>query len=486
MIKSIQQFGEKGIEKIEKATDNFYEDPGKMAEFVYAIRDTVIDLGLAIIGETFGEMDNFLRQNRNKRQDWTIVRRDEAHIMTSLGNVSYHKTLFKNKIDGRHEYLVDQLMGITPHEKMTEDALASLLQETVESTYRKGGEAVSISDSVSKQTVKNKIHSLRFMPEKKNPEKRDVEYLYIDADEDHVSLQFEEKKGDLQTGEVKKNNTVLSKLVYVYEGIRNEHPSGGRKVLVNPRYFSGVYEGEKGNEALWKEVWGYIQANYDVEKIQKVFITGDGASWIKSGVNVIKKSKFIADRFHTTKYINQICTPTGEAAKELKALLYRGINGKRWDLVEAAIDTAEAEIPGEVPKTFYDAKTFLTNNKKYILDGVSYREKLHGCSAEGHVSHVLSSRLSSRPLGWSRKGVDQMSKLRAFRANGGDYLQLARYQKREEKPNKAERKPNMRELRASFVHKIPYSQRYVEQMTANVASRQIKKMLYFSTGITGL
>ena len=26
-----------------------------------------------------------------------------------------------------------------------------------------------------------------------------------------------------------------------------------------------------------------------------------------------------------------------------------------------------------------------------------------GCSAEGHISHVLSARESSRPMGWSKK-----------------------------------------------------------------------------------
>ncbi|MGI6574808.1 MAG: UPF0236 family transposase-like protein [bacterium] len=47
-----------------------------------------------------------------------------------------------------------------------------------------------------------------------------------------------------------------------------------------------------------------------------------------------------------------------------------------------------------------------------------------GCSAEGHVSHILSSRLSSRPLGWSRTGVDQMARLRVFVANGGDVYDM--------------------------------------------------------------
>ncbi len=43
---------------------------------------------------------------------------------------------------------------------------------------------------LSRQTVKNKIHSLNLEALKtKVPEKRGVEVLHIDADEDHTSLQ---------------------------------------------------------------------------------------------------------------------------------------------------------------------------------------------------------------------------------------------------------------------------------------------------------
>lgn len=54
---------------------------------------------------------------------------------------------------------------------------------------------------------------------------------------------------------------------------------------------------------------------------------------------------------------------------------------------------------------------------------------VNGCSAESHVSHVLSDRLSSRPMGWSQIGADRMSKLRCYdRNNGRDkIIQLVRY-----------------------------------------------------------
>ena len=53
------------------------------------------------------------------------------------------------------------------------------------------------------------------------------------------------------------------------------------------------------------------------------------------------------------------------------------------------------------------------------------------CSAEGHVSHIYADRMSSRPLGWSKKGVDKMSRLRIYRENKGSMLELVRYQKKE-------------------------------------------------------
>jgi hypothetical protein len=57
------------------------------------------------------------------------------------------------------------------------------------------------------------------------------------------------------------------------------------------------------------------------------------------------------------------------------------------------------------------------------------KEGVKGCSAEGHVYHVLSSRMSTQAMGWSRHGGSQMARLREYYYNGGDMLALAKYQK---------------------------------------------------------
>lgn len=60
-------------------------------------------------------------------------------------------------------------------------------------------------------------------------------------------------------------------------------------------------------------------------------------------------------------------------------------------------------------------------------DGVKAWERYEGiwpgCSAEGDVSHVYAARMSSRPMAWGREGVDQMSRMRVMRCNGGSIKQ---------------------------------------------------------------
>jgi hypothetical protein len=69
-------------------------------------------------------------------------------------------------------------------------------------------------------------------------------------------------------------------------------------------------------------------------------------------------------------------------------------------------------------------------------DGIKVQEEEYehiiGCSAEGHNSHILAARMSSRPMGWSRDGADKMARLRAFKANNGKVIDFIRAQKKEE------------------------------------------------------
>ena len=432
MVKSILHFKEFGTKKLEKVIEKFMKEPTDIASFVHGVHDEMLTLGLDIIKESLEECNQMIREDWKRKEKWSIVRTDHKNLITSMGAVTFEKTLFKNKETGEECYLLDSILGLEKHARITEDAEAKLLEEAVQTSYRRGGEATGPTDTVSKQTVKNKIHRLEFPTPPIPAKKKVVDYLYIDADEDHVKLQFQEQKGDLKKDENnRKNNGILAKLVYVYEGIEPEAPKSKRHKLINPYYFSGVYEGDE-NTALWNEVYQYLDSHYDLKQVKKIYLGGDGAAWIKFGLKQIAGITYVLDEFHMSKYLNQMTTHMPLSASDAKAELRKAIkNGTKAEFASIVerIDSY-AETPAQ-HKRVSDGANYIQSNWTSAKIRLSERSSICGCSAEGHVSHVLASRMSSRPMGWSRLGCDKMSHLRAYYYNGGDMLELVRFQEKE-------------------------------------------------------
>lgn len=427
MIKSIQQFQTKGVANLEKIFMDYSDDLTKVAEMIQGVTTSVVELGCSMIAEEWEFYDSIIRNNKHLRKDWEIIRRDQVSRLTSLGEVTYSRTYFKNKKTGERSYLLDSLMGFSPKERLTEDAVARILEEASDSSYRKGGINVSISEhTVSKAAVMDKIHPLKFPKLEAPEEKRSIERLYIDADEDHVSLQYLEKKGDIKKP---RSNTFMPKLVYVYEGVNAED---NRHELINLKCFGGGCQGTKGVEALWKEVYEYIAQTYDEDSLKCIYVNGDGAEWIQTGAKYHSKAKFVLDKFHMHKYIIGATTHLMDSAGDARSELWRAINGRHKEQAENVFDKIIAVTTSESKKKAVEtSRNYIIGHWRAIMNGVNNRKDNIHCSAEGHVSHIFSDRLSSRPLGWSVIGADKMSQLRVYKKNKRDMLELVRYQKSE-------------------------------------------------------
>lgn len=428
MKKSITQFLEVGTKKLESAGEKFIKNPTDIASFAMAVKEEILVLGLSLIQEMLEDMDQAIKDNQVRKSSWDIVKVDKKSLITCIGSVEFRKTLYQNKKNGKRMYLLDGALSLSSHQRITEDAIAQLYEETVQTSYRRGGEAVSLLDNVSKQTVKSLLHNTKFPEEVIPDEKRKVKYLYIDADEDHVALQYLVKKGDTKTL-ARKNNGTIAKLVYVYEGVEPVAPKSKRHRLINPHYFSGCYESEK-NKDLWDEVYEYIDNNYDIDSIERIFLNGDGGNWIKAGKSRIKGITYVLDEFHMSKYLTKMTRHLMDSADDARGEIYEIIRKGTKEDFEKEVDRlcSYATDCSEIGK-IREAGEYFLNNWTAAKTRITQRSKIFGCSAEGHVSHVLSFRMSSRPMGWSKRGCDQMAKLRAYYWNKRDMLELAKYQK---------------------------------------------------------
>ena len=399
MYNSIIEFIEKDTTKIEKITKDFLL-AGNTLRFEEGIRDALIELVRNIYQEYLESIEQEIRNSEFRKQSYYIEHKaDKRSLLTTFGNIEIERAYYKEKATGERVYLLDKYIGLDAHDKVSTAALTRALREAVETSYRKGGEEACLTaDVVSKQTVKKLIHKMDMEMEQPVPEeKKKIKNLHIQADEDHVALQFFQKRGDIRKGENnRKINTAMPKLILIYEDIICDGKAGCRRhKLTGKKYFGGLYEGSERNEALWLEVQQYIYDHYDTDYLENVYIAGDGAPWITAGCHVLEKSKFVLDKFHLGKYINKATSHLLDSQEDAKELIYEAINNKDLGEVKRLLQKCSASAEAEGKRNeIHECIRYITNNWLGIMVRIDDGGAVWGCSAEGQISHVLDERLN--------------------------------------------------------------------------------------------
>ena len=338
----------------------------------------MIEFGRKIYQECLKEIEENIRQSEFRKKNYYVEHKaDRRTLLTTFGNLEIERAYYQPKNGGKSVYLLDKYVGLAPHDKVSLAVKTKFLEEAVETSYQKGGEkACMTEDVVSKQTVKNTIHELEVELEEEIPvQKKKIKNLHIQADED-----------------------------------------------------------------LWLEVQQYIYDNYDTEYLENVYIAGDGAPWIVAGCRVLEKSKFVLDKYHLGKYIHKATTHLDDSQQAAKEFIYGAINERDFDGVMRLLQKCYASTDQEYKKKeVTECARYIKNNWLGIMVRIDDGGAVWGCSAEGHISHVLSARESSRPMGWSKKGVDRISRLRVLTRNEQKIIDLMEYQdKKQRKKNRIE------------------------------------------------
>ena len=395
----LHDFNEKVINLVANCLKNSITEKG-ISDFTNDLESEMIKFGNEITQFLVEYAEDIIFKLKDRKERFSSLEKDDRTLISIFGELNFKRRYYQDKKTKEKIYLLDQFLKLEPGERILTNVKERMLEEARETSYRKAGQKASYGTEISKQTVKNEINKLKFQEEIKeeNTNKKQVKKLYIIADEDHVHLQ----KGGIEE----------PRLVIVYDNFVSK---GKRIELKNKKHFGGIYKNKIDD--LWEEVMTYIENTYDTEYLEKVYISGDGANWIKTGLEWIVKSIYVLDEFHIKKAVNGIVGRITKANKEEKEKQKKNLRTslRRLNFVKFKEQCYEI-LSEEMEKTTRDRKEYLMN---YILNNAEgiknlYRNKkyLHGCSAEGHISHVYSYRMSSRPMGWSTLNIDNMSRLR--------------------------------------------------------------------------
>lgn len=311
------------------------------------------------------------RQDKAFRKQKGLVIKEKdrpRQIFTKLGLLEWTRDYYFDMKENRYVYPLDSMLGIRGNARIGDEVLAQLLNRATEVSYARSADIVT-GGAISRQTVRN--HLLKtVIPQPEPAQQRQVQVLHLYADEDHVHLQ----KPGKEKG--KRNQSVP--LVTITEGTLPV--SKGRNRTCHPTHF--VEETFSGAE-LWKKVEGFIAKAYDLEKLDKIYLHGDGGNWIKNGLSTFAQTEYVMDGYHFYRQVRQLSKR--HPRRNVRFVLLQAIAKDDRRKAEAFLQELTAE--DEQVQIF---STYLFGHWRAIRNLITLN--IPGSCTEGQVSHVLSER----------------------------------------------------------------------------------------------
>ena len=390
---SIQQISNVCVDFFNASLRKILAQELSLAQLSQNLDQLVNQIGVATMTTLLEQADAAIYAAIRPNHQYQVKDHRVRTLTTLWGDVTFIRTYYQCKADSSYHYLLDEWLGLDKSTHIEPLCRARLVTRSADVSYRKAA-ALTTPTSLSVQSVLLSIRKLGTLPNQAAamPEaKPEIHKVYVEADEDHVAMQ--------------KRHSKEMKLINVYDS--KVSVCRGRRKLCGRRTFSGW----EAPSQLWPEVNQYIQQVYGAEQTPEVVIKGDAASWIKAGINYIAQSAHVVDGYHASQYLRKI------AGKGTSRVLYDTLRANDQAAFVKEVQRKLRKSPKR-KKPIMDGYQYILSNWDGIHKAVTQPDA--ASSTEGHVSHMLSDRMSSRCMGWSPVGAEQIARMRTYIANGGN------------------------------------------------------------------
>lgn len=348
-----------------------------------------------------------------QREGWEVADIKERTLETTLGLLTYNRRYYKKRtLSGVYTYtfLLDELLGIPPkaHVSPRVNELAVML--AAEQTYRKAAETLELLGiSISHETIHQDVQVAG-----EHLKKWDAETALDHTGKRVVPLLIIEADGAMLKHQRRKRRTKRRfelKTAVIYEGWA-EGPKGRAK-LVNPTYF--VYQGED----FWAALERHLSRLYDLDGCARIIIAGDGADWIRAGVDLFG-AEYQYSRFHLQRELTRLFGQSPQIRHKLEKIF----TANDRTAFNMFLRTLVIEEKDEIKKEKLLAFKSLINS---VWEGITDwrdRDRPKPSPARGlgviepNVGHTISRRFKHQGASWSFAGADNLAHVRCAKRNG--------------------------------------------------------------------
>ena len=368
------------------------------------------------------ELDKKLAEERDKSK-YRHKGTRKTTVKTLMGEVEFSRVIYKcidDKGNKTFIYLLDQLLGFDMiglistnlAEKIVENASITSYRNAADNVTELSGQSIShggvwnIVQALGQKVKEDEAELAKAAEKKRLCGEKEVTVLFEEADGVYINIQGKDRP--------KSGKKLEMKVAVAYEGWKEV--SKNRFELVNKVACAGFEDISK----FYKIKEAMIAKEYNVDEIQMRILNGDGASWIKYGID--ETVHYQLDPFHKHKAILRSVNDTEQRKNILKLL-----NGNEIDeallyiarLLTNTEDEKEQRRLKELYKYFKENRDGLIPYQERGMDipkppaGIEYRSL---GTMEHHICDIIAQRMKHRKASWSIEGAGNLGKLLAAKA----------------------------------------------------------------------
>lgn len=348
-----------------------------------------------------------------KPEGWRVVGKRRRTVVTRFGEVCIERRLYADE-QGEGHFLLDERLGLKPQQVATpevEEAVVELaavvsFEQVVKQVRRLTAGVLSKStvwrllQAIGKQALEAEERLCEAVYEhgyELEPGKREVEWLYVEADGVWVRLQGEPNQKGMEI-----------RLGIAYDGWEalraEEERCQNKRVYVHGHKKASFWEGAV---VAWYPIWAF-------EHLKGVVLNGDDARWIDGGKEAFAHVLRQQDGFHVARF----CQRAFESAEG--RAFYQALRQGKTDEVRRLWAIAQRKKGSSAQRALKWLETHLTDPEvvDWRIRAESAPPQAHGLGGmEGNIAHLIGRRMKGKGRSWSVQGALTMAKVQQFVSN---------------------------------------------------------------------
>ena len=143
-----------------EAEEKFLSNPKDFYSLETAVKASTDAVAAGFLENILSSVNKQIYDSSWRKGKYTVARNDKRTLISSVGDIVFDCTYYRKCEDGSFHYLLEELMHLGKHERLTEAAESMILTEALKTSYEEASKVLPSKQKITKTTVMQKVHQI--------------------------------------------------------------------------------------------------------------------------------------------------------------------------------------------------------------------------------------------------------------------------------------------------------------------------------------